>query len=760
MIQRYFFLSVAFTLLIFGLLPISDQGYAHTFDDDATLRILLISDEDGNPIIGASVTLTEPDGDQFLHAGTTNNDGFREFSGIEPGEYRLEISYIGFETHSEIISLEPGDLKVNRVTLYPDPAQLDEVVIEEERRVTTGQVGVRSITSVEVDRVPTPGPGGDLASYIQTLPGVVMSGDRGGELHIRGGTPAQNHVRVDNLPITKPFHISNLFSAFPEEAIQNVDMYAGGFGAEYMGATSSVIDVSLRPGNMREYSGSAAYSPYLISVQGEGPIQTDRQSLMVMGRHSVIEQSAPHLTGEEVPLQFYDVLARYSLQTDIMNCSATGMHTYDRGEINPDRDIQLAWTNTVLGARCLGFDERFDQPFDVTLGYSGFQNIEGTMDDPERSSSVHQLFFEMKHEHTYLGLPFDYHLGLNFSSYSAEMGERFTTFENFQLYPMHVQTGVSVDWSPLEVLTIRPSFGTQVTSQNVSEPSFEPRLRVSYQPDGTNNQEISMAVGRYHQFVSGITDERDAGTVFTVWNPINRGDPLPGATHYILGYEQRIGQRFRANIEGYYKNHQNIPVSKWTPEARLSLETTQAKGQTYGFDARVEYDRYPFFFYVGYGWGKVKYEAVSDDLGAWIEEPVFGYNPAHDRRHQLNVVSSYNLAGYTLNVRWEFGSGNPYTRVYGYDLSLVLPDQHPLRDPGTAMTLYNEPYNDRLPSYHSLDISLERTFQLSALTSLDLQIGTLNAYDRSNIFYFDLNSLQRVDQTPLLPYASMQVNFN
>ncbi len=759
MTQRYFTFPAAFLLIVFGLHISNDSSWASS-SQDATLRVLLTSDEDGNPVIGATVTLSEPDADEFLHAGTTNNDGFLELSGIETGDYQLQISYIGYETYTDEISLTADDLKVERITLKPDPGELDEIIIQEERRVTTGQVGVRSISGTEVERVPTPGPGGDLASYIQTLPGVVMSGDRGGELHIRGGTPAQNHVRVDNLPITKPFHISNLFSAFPDETIQNVDMYAGGFGAEYMGATSSVIDVSLRPGNMREYRGSAAYSPYLVSLMGEGPIQEDRQSLMVMGRHSVIEQSAPHLTGEDVPIEFYDVMARYSLQTDIMNCNATGMHTSDRGEINPDRDIQLAWTNTVIGARCLGFDEMFDQPFDITLGYSGFQNIEGTMDDPERSSSIHQVFFQLIHEHTYFGLPFDYHLGLNFASYSAELGERFTTFENFDLYPMLVQTGLSTDLTPFDELTIRPSIGTQITSQNVSEPSFEPRLRISYQPDGTSNQELSFAVGRYHQFVSGITDERDAGNVFTVWSPIDRGDPLPGATHYILGYEQRIGQSFRANLEGYYKDHQNIPVSKWTPEARLSLETTLAEGHTYGVDARVEYDRFPFFFYVGYGWGRVEYEATSEDLGAWIEEPVFGYNPAHDRRHQLNAVGSYNLYGYTLNVRWEFGSGNPYTQVYGYDLSLTLPDQHPLRDSGTAMTLYNEPYGARLPSYHSLDISLERTFQLSAITSLDAQIGTINVYDRNNIFYYDLNSLQRIDQTPLLPYASMQINFN
>lgn len=749
-------------ILLFALIYLFCSPATTIAQEDASLRVMISSDDDGSPVVGANVILTSPDEeeDEILYAGSTDNDGFVEIRNISPDTYLLEVSYLGYETFSDELTFDSGQTIVEQLHLEPDPAQLDEVTIIEERQVTTGEVGVRSISAAEVDRVPTPGPGGDLVSYIQTLPGVVMSGDRGGQLHIRGGTPTQNHVMVDNLPIIKPFHISNMFSAFPEESMQSVDMYAGGFGSEYMGATSSVIDVTLRQGNMREFSGSVAYSPYLASIQAEGPLETDRQSFMIMGRNSVIDHHAPQIIGEDVPLEFQDLMARYSFQSGNLTCNATGMYTYDQGRINPDREMMLSWSNRVIGGRCLGFDEDYERPFDVTVGYTGFINTEGDINDPARTSEVHKGFFKLQHEYEIWGLPIDYGLEFTLSNYQAELTEQFTTYDSFDITPLVARSSASTEWSPLDRLLIRPSFGTQISSQNFSRPTFEPRVRASYRTDRINEQEFSVAFGLYSQVMEGITDERDAGTVFTVWKPSEEGEPLPRAFHGIAGFQQRIGRIFEFNVEGFVKDHRNIPVSKWTPVSELEIETAMANGFTYGFDIRAELEWRPFYFSAGYGWADVDYEAASDDLGAWIEEPVFSYSPAHDRRHQFNILGSYQVAGFTANVNWEYGSGNPYTRIYGYDMRLVLPDQNPMEDSGNALTLFNEPYGDRLPAYHSLDISVERTFQVSPRVSLDAEVGSLNMYDRNNIFYFDVDYLQRVDQTPMLPYASMQINFN
>jgi hypothetical protein len=123
----------------------------------------------------------------------------------------------------------------------------------------------------------------------------------------------------------------------------------------------------------------------------------------------------------------------------------------------------------------------------------------------------------------------------------------------------------------------------------------------------------------------------------------------------------------------------------------------------------------------------------------------------------VNTVVSYDLAGFTANASWEFGSGRPYTKVYGFNLALSLPQQFPASSPGTAQVFYDRPYGARLPVYHRLDVSVERAFTLSDRLSFESKLGAINTYDRSNIFYYDVNALQRVDQSPHLPYLSLRV---
>lgn len=731
---------------------------------DATLRVLVTSVDKGTPIAGANVILNsyeekENGKYEIIEAGVTDKDGFQEFRGVSPRRYRLKISYIGYKTYREVITIEAGETQVKQIELATEVGELDEIIVESEREVTTGEVGVRRISDVDLGRIPTPGPGGDLASYLQTLPGVVSTGDRGGNLYIRGGTPSQNKVMVDNMPVTKPFHISNLFSAFPEKTVQSVDMYAGGFGAKYLGATSAVIDVNLRPGNMNDFSGQASLAPHLVSMQMEGPIETGQESFMFMGRKSLIDYTSEYVSSQDVPIDFYDLTARYSYQADDFYCNITGMRTYDSGEINPTRNVNLTWANTALGGRCRGFDERYNHPFTVTAGYSSYRNTEKTPEADRRTAQVNRLFIKFEHEEEFLGLPVDYGFGVKYRTISAELAERFTSLESFDDMNLIPHAYATTVWKPSQSLAIRPGFGSLISLGN--RPTIEPRLRIAYRPGSNNNKELSLALGSYSQLIDGITDERDAGTVFTVYRPNTSEEEPQKALHAILGYQQRFGRYFKTNVETYVKRHENIPVSKWTPESKLNVETALAEGLSYGFDVRLEYSKFPFYMNVSYGWGKVEYEAESGNLGAWIEEPIFSYSPAHDQRHKINAVASYTIAGFKTNISWEFGSGKPYTQVYGFDLELDSPtDDDPLRDPGTARTLFDRPYGERLPVYHRLDISVQKSFDLSSNVGMDLKAGCINTYNRDNIFYFDLNTLERVNQTPLLPYVSVTTEIN
>ncbi|NGP87283.1 TonB-dependent receptor [Fodinibius halophilus] len=737
---------------------------------DATLRLVITSEDNGRPIVNANIVLTNPEGDT-LHAGASSVNGIKEFSNIAPKTYHIHISYIGYQKYRKAITLESGDPHVQKVSLKTETIESEGVTVGVKSGSVKREAGQQTITTEDIDLVPAPGSGGDLSSYLQTLPGVVTTGDKGGEFYIRGGTPSQNIVLLDNMPIIKPFHISNLFSAFPKEAINNVNIYAGGFGAKYTGATSSVLDVSLKQGNLKQYESSASLSPYLVSFQAEGPVMKEKSSFFIIGRHSAIDQTAPSLTGEEVPILFNDLIARYSVNWPGFSCNITGLHTYDRGKINPERNLQLKWNNSAAGIRCLGYGENVSHTLDITAGYSNFNSSERGVDGFGRESGVTKAYFQFDNGGTFLGMKMDYGFRWNLNFYDAKLDEPYPELrDKKQRFPgldssmdkfNSIFSGyASLDLKPFEGLTITPSIASQNRLQDMHL-TFEPRIRIAWNPNNNDRHEFNFAAGRYVQMAEGITDERDAGTVFYVYKPVGSEGAMPTALHGILGYRRQVGQSFEASIEGYVKDQSNILVSKWTQEPGNTIRTITADGFTYGADIQLELNTYPFYFSLGYGLAEVTYKMPKSSLPTWFEGSEFTYNPSHDLRHQLNIIASYKVAGFTANLNWRFSSGSPYTRLFAFDLKLDnLPDDGVLTNRGTAKSLYSKPFDGKLPSFHRLDISLSRNFELTPNFALKAEAGAINAYNMRNVFYYDVNTLSQVDQTPLLPYISVTANIN
>jgi len=752
-------ISKSFIALLFVAATASFNFVPELFaQESAVLRLVIVSDLDGNPVYGANAILfDEETEEEMLATGVSDLDGFIELRNLDRTGYLLRVSYVGHDPYLRKIMIEPGERKILSITLSSGVESFDEIVIEG-RRFRSGDAGHRRIEANEFARVPTPGPGSDLAGYIQSLPGVVTAGDRGGELFIRGGTPDQNYIQVDNLPVIKPFHISNRYSAFPAEMVQNVDFYAGGFSSRYTGSTSAVMDVRLRPGNRRNLRVSASTSPYLSAFHAEGPIQRDTDSYIVMGRFSTIDRFAPHITGSEAPYRFYDISGRYSYQGENLTCNITGLVTGDEGEINPARAATLSWNNFVMGGRCLGFYDRFNHPIELTAGYTSYNNSESSGGVQERFSGIRQMYLRLDLKEEIFNLPVDYGLSVSFRSYDTELIGRFTSVQSFQRNIPIVHVYGSTEWSPFNRLTLEPGLSSQFTLD--TDITLEPRLRLLFRPDGTDMHEISAAAGKYTQVLSAITDERDAGTIFSVLNPTSDRDPLPSAIHAILGYSYRPGAGLLFSIEGYLMQRKHIPVSRWTPRAQVNVETSLAEGLARGVDLQAEYSGSSFYFRAGYGWSIVEYSAETDDLGAWIEEPIFRYNPPHDQRHSINTLLRFSSGNFSTGIRWELASGRPYTQVRAFDLFLNLPRQNPVQEPGTQYTLFSRPYGERLPFYHRLDLIAEQQFTLTRSAQLNLEAGIINLYGRENIFYFDLNTLERVNQISLLPFVAITATLN
>ena len=286
---------------------------------------------------------------------------------------------------------------------------------------------------------------------------------------------------------------------------------------------------------------------------------------------------------------------------------------------------------------------------------------------------------------------------------------------------------------------------------------LEPRLRAVK----TNEKdEYTFALGSFHQEIIGLADRRDAAGVFTAWTSSPYERKVPEALHLILGYRRSLSHTTEISIEGYAKKLNNLFIPEWTAFPRFTTRLQSADGRVFGGDLRLEYRNKTFSGFVTYGLSSVRYTAKQEGIELWYGEKSLDFRPAHDRRHQLNVVASFDLRPFDVNVRWQYGSGLPYNRALGFDgFLLVDGNLDVFTDAGNRRVIYEKPYNGLLPTYHRLDITLQRLIDLPGRAQLTTMVGLINAYDRRNLFYLDVFTLRRVDQLPLIPTFGVKIEF-
>lgn len=717
----------------------------------ASLQGVVTSSATASTLEGVAVTLTA--GGQRVKVVFTDRDGFYQMGGIRPGSYVLSGEQLGYRPHEQTVTLAAGGRARVNLRLEADPVQLEGIVVSPEKGAAVRDLGRQVVTPLDIHRVPIPAGTGDLASYLQTLPAVTTTSDRGGQVFVRGGTPAENLVLVDGIPIYRPFHIVGFFSVFPEDLVSSADFHASGFGARYAGRTSSVLDVRMRDGNFHRRGGVVSVSPFLAEGVAEGPLPgKNGLSFVASVRHSLIEQTTGTLIGEKQPYSFDSQLLKLTTTGDErMRCSALMLRTYDRGRLDPEEKVShVSWHNFLLGGRCVNQYQGVVRFGEVAFSYTGFDN-----EAISRGASLFRSKASTVNNEAHLtGL-----IGAVPVFAGYHLAGEFTNYDLMELFGIGRQEDASFDLNGyLEAslpLRKRGELRPGVVLVLMPQPTVEPRVRASWKPFGRPTETIDAAFGLYHQNLVGVSDIRDVTSAFTAWLDAPGDKPLT-ATHYSVGWQQSLPNGFRYSAEGYYKRMRNIPIPQWRGTAAFATTLTHADGTSYGADTRLEYTGARAYGFLGYGYSWTEYQASQEAFADWFGQAVQSYHPPHDRRHQVNALATIKLGRVEASARWQFGSGLPFTQPLGFDEAfdyrIDLYDTS--KSYGLARVLLDRPYNGRLPMVHRLDLSLQRSFELSA-GKLQVQAGAINTYDRRNIFYYDLYTARRVNQLPLLPYMSV-----
>ena len=717
---------------------------------------------------GATVVLRSQTG--ATYGAASDGDGYFIVRRIPPGRYTFSVTFIGFRPYEEDLTLAADEIVQRQVILAEEQTELDEVVVQAEREgsVTAVAAGLQTVVPAQIERVPMPGVTGDLASYLQTVPGVVVQGDRGGQFFVRGGSLDQNLALLDGLPVYMPFHILSFYSAFPQEIIDNVGFYTGGFGARHGTRISSVIDVTARKGNKQNLAGELSLAPFLSTARLEGPLIKNKVSILASVRESFIETVMPGLFGQKFPYRFGDRFGKlHAFLSPSHSFSLMALSTYDRGDLagssqnflgdalSPDvsDSSEVTWENLVLGGRYVFLPGFAPLLAEFSGGYSEMTNAFGPPEARERTSEIRSidatadftLFLnnsELRFGAAYRASTFEFSLGGQFQD--LELGNEDLTEVN-----AYVETDIALIGARL---SLQPGARLYALPDR-SQQWIEPRVRLLWRPNGEDGRhQINAAWGLYHQAVVGLNDERDVGNIFTAWTITPEDAPVPEAMHAIVGWNMRVAPWLSVAAEAYYKDFSNLSVPIFSPFPRFTTALQSADGEAMGVDVRLDMQDQPFYFesvldgYVSYSLSSVEYQTATAT-----------YHPGHDRRHQINAVLRAQRGDISLTAQYQYGSGLPFTESGGFDVwYLLTPDVDVTRNPGEERVVYSAPFEGRQPTYQRLDLWLERKIERGR-SVVTLRAGALNIFNRENLFYYDLFTFKRVDQLPFIPSVGFKM---
>ena len=719
----------------------------------AVVRGQVIDADSGSPLSGVNVNLQSDDGSRGTASDT---DGLFTLASIRPGSYVLHASYVGFAAHVDTIQVEFADRLFFRIELEPAREQMDEVVVESGDAALPRTAGPShiQIRSADLARVPMPDVSSDLMAYLVTRPGFVTAGDRGGQLFVRGGTPAQNLVLLDGMRIFQPFHIVGFYSVFPSDIVAQADVFPGGFSARYGGRISSVIDVTTRSGSKERLAGSASVAPFLASVRAEVPFIPGKVSILASARESVIERIAPGVLGLELPYRFGDRFAKvHAFLNRTSTVSATLLHSYDEGDVAgiEESERPSTWRNTAAGARYVFIPPDYPILAEFSLYHTRYRSRFVPAPDEERRSDVDASHGEIRFAYLLGGLQF--HFGL-FAG---------TTWLDYDLGRLHVAENQNVtegglfmagEWRGRGGLHVEP--GVRLHAYSHSGGTIEPRIRASWTPGGARGrQTFSAAWGIYYQQILGINNQRDVTDAFTAWAAAPANEPLPRAEHAIIGWERQLLPSVVVRAEGYYRDVDNISFPFFAEESVHPPVLERVDGSARGLDLSAEFNRSWLHAFAGYSLSFVEYEQPAGAGTGRFSSP-------HERRHQVNLMAQATSGAYRFSARWHYGTGIPFTPINGYFVASppASPDDRSfLTAPGSVEVSFAAPYSARLPSYHRLDVTAERDFDFEGWR-VAVHAGVINVYDRNNIFSYDLLKERRVDQLPMIPSAGVRVELD
>lgn len=774
-------------LLLFAVFAISTGSAQTPKTQKYTLSGYVKDSTSGEYLIGTSVYIKE------LQKGVNcNTYGFYSVT-IEGGNYTIITSFVGYKEKVQSVNLNK-DQTLN-IDLAPRVVETKEVVVsaqKADKNVKGTQMGRVEVEVEQIKTLPALMGEVDVLKTIQLLPGVKSAGEGNSGFYVRGGGPDQNLILLDEAVVYNASHLFGFFSVFNSDAIKNIALTKGGMPAQYGGRLASVLDISMKEGNNKEFHGDGGIGYIASRLTLEGPIVKNKSSFIISGRRTFIDlflrepfiDKNSNFAGNSY--YFYDVNAKlnYTLsQKDRLFASGYfGRDVFNFKSSQTGFKVRIPWGNATTSLRwnhlysdklfmntsLIFTDYKFEfgavqQQFDFRI-FSGIRDYAAKVDFNWFPSILHNVKF---------GVNYTYHR-FTPTNVSAKAGDVvFDLGKITRFYAHDVALYANDEWDITEKLRVNAGFRATMFehvgpfTRYVQDPSFpgkftdtieystgekvkmythiEPRISMRYELNSSSS--IKASYTQNYQYIH-LASFGSVSLPTDIWVPSTDLVKPQFGTQYSVGYFKNLKENvFETSVELYCKTMENqIDYREGsTPDQDVKNNPDNnfvfGEGESYGAEFFVKKAKGKVTGWIGYtlSYTNKKFPDLNNGNS---------FPAKYDRRHDASFVMTYEFS-----KKWTFGA----VWVYSTGDALTLPSQRyfvsaapPISINGNGSIEFNNNFNVlsdygkrndfRQKAYHRLDISATLHVQKQRKYKSEWVFSIYNVYSRMNPYfiYFDV----------------------
>ena len=724
----------------------------------------ILDSDSGEKLYGAAIYHMGKDRGTY-----SNTEGFYSISNIQKGDV-LRVSYIGYR--DEFISVDTSSLQVH---LSADLEVSTIIITQAPNSInpsTGGDVIDLNSASAKVNILGEK----DLIHMARQKAGVYSGSEGLGGLIVRGGSPDQNLMLLEGIPMYATNHMADISSIFMEEATRDAQLIKGGFPSRYSGRLSSVLEVNLKDGNQERVKGSVSAGLPGFKAFLQGPI-SDKSTFLIGGRLSWVNFYTDPLIDkftvfDDVDLNFHDFVAKYTYRfSNTSSFSISGYKGGDKveleknqtlpndngGSFNSQEQTSFGWGNELLSARfsmvispklflnvnagVLNYDYRSKAAYN-------FVNVEGGQVIKEDNRNV---ITDSGIVNLIGGIGFDYFLnsshkiklgvGYNHHRFSPKIEQNFVDdIDDPSIDPdsitvcNEVSLFIEDTYTPNKRMQIYGGLNyTHFGVRGVGFNYFQPRIKVSIQPQ--RDISLSFTGSRMVQFVHLLVNN-GLGLPSDLWVP-STDEIMPEISdQFGLTLRTELGYDHVFTLGGYIKRQQNVILYR-NPQDLYSNILNDASSELNfisdrdwerkieignrnisGLEVSLQKVNGPWQYNMSYTKSNAENRFENLNQGK-------AFADRYDRPHDVNLSLSYKInSKWDLGAQWVYGSGFTFTLKL---IEIKIPD-------GPTVLTTDELNNYRMPAYHHLDLIANYDNTSDGL-GWKVSFGVYNIYNRYNPYF-------------------------